>query len=346
MTREIALLLLCSWPASALAYGEVVDDRPSKEERAAHFFTDRLRVDPDFTDAQFSNYDAVRPLIYGAELNEAARFYADDMALNGCFPSDHSSCDGTSFVDRLAMFYPGQFIGENILWGLAAADAAVFEGWLYSPPHRDNMLRADWLELGTGFASERSHWVQDFGAREGVEEPIATSGTHWPLTGSSSGATTFFLAVHDPDGPVEGVDVFVDGSAHAMAVDRGPEGSRTFAAEAANDGDACRPYWFVVTRGDGAEVRYPNRGALLATVGGVSCEAWEDGEGLEAEGGGGDGLGSAGNGCSEGGGNAAGPDSNQTGGNVELGSCSLDGRRRPASGLLLCLLALGLRRRR
>ena len=157
MPRKFALLLMLLWPCTALGYGEVVDDRPSPEERAAHFFTDRLRVEPDYTDVQFSDLEPVRPLIYAAGLNEAARYYAEDMAANGCFPDTHASCDGTPFPERLAMFYPSQFVGENILWGLASAEAAVFEGWLYSPPHRENMLRPDWIELGTGFASERSH---------------------------------------------------------------------------------------------------------------------------------------------------------------------------------------------
>jgi hypothetical protein len=339
MHRLIAVLLL--FPASALAYGEVVDDRPSPEERALHFFTDQLRVAPDATDLTFSTYPPVRPLIYSTELNEAARWYAEDMAVNGCFPADHSSCDGTSFGDRVRSFYSGAAIGENILAGRSSPQASVFEGWLYSDGHRENMLSDGWLELGTGHASEGHHWVQDFGDRNGVQEPIATSGTHWPLVGSGGGETEFFLAVHDPDGPVDTVDAYVDGVRTIMEVDRGSDGSRTFRAEVANDGDACREYFFEVTRGDGDVVRYPTAGVLLATVGGVSCDWWVPtaADPVDAEG-----LGSGGVGCNEGG-PTEGAGSNRADGNVQLGRCSLGGRSTRLASLALCLLVLGLRRR-
>jgi hypothetical protein len=339
MRPLIALLVLA--PTAAHAYGEAPDGWPGPQERALHFFTDQLRVDPDATDPQFSTYVPVRPLIHAEELNESARFYADDMAANGCFPADHSSCDGTSFGDRLAMFYAGRGIGENILKGLSAADASVFDGWLYSDGHRENMLSPDWVELGTGYAPEGSHWVQDFGIRDGIEEPIATSGTHWPLTGSGGGSTRWYLAVHDPEGPVDRVEVIVDGARHRLDADRGTASSGTFVTELDNDGDACREYAFEVHRGSGDVIRYPTAGWLLATVGGAACEPWIDAP-PPADG---DGLGSGGNGCSEDGGNDAGPGSNQTEGNVELGRCSLD-RARGVSSLALILGALVPRRRR
>ena len=95
----LSLVVLALSPAVALAYGEPDEDGyPSAEERAMHFFTDRLRVDPDYTDSQFSHYEEVAPLAYNRDLNHAAHFYADDMAENGCFPADHSSCVGTSFA--------------------------------------------------------------------------------------------------------------------------------------------------------------------------------------------------------------------------------------------------------
>ncbi len=343
MKPLIALLLLL--PAPAFAYGEVVDGRPSAHERALHFFTDQLRVDPDFTDPQFADYPPVRPLIHADALNEAARFYADDMAANGCFPADHSSCDGTPFGERLSLFYTGQGIGENILKGRAAPDASVFEGWLYSDGHRENMLNPDWIELGTGYASTGHHWVQDFGIRPDIDEPIATSGTHWPLTGSASGSTRYFLAVHDPEGPIDEAVVVVDGLRRRLEGDRGDDQDGTFVAEVDNADEGCRSYHFEVTRGDGSLARYPTTGLLQATVGGEACAPWiagaEPGDGFE-----GPGLGSAGNGCDEGGGNSAGPGSNQREDNVALGTCSLRGRPPAPSLLLLSLCGLALRRRR
>jgi hypothetical protein len=162
----LAVATLSLAPATAQAYGEGHGEIPNIEERAVHLFTDRLRVDPDATDSDFSSYSAVAPLIYNADLTEAARFHADDMAVNGCF--QHESCDGTEFGERLQRYYNGFAIGENIALGSPDAQSVVFEGWLYSPPHRDNMLRADWRELGTGYAPGENAmplWVQDFGSR-------------------------------------------------------------------------------------------------------------------------------------------------------------------------------------
>ena len=77
-TRWMPLLCVAciAAPAQAFGYGETVDDRPSPHERAVHFFTDELRVDPGEHDSQFDR-EALRPLVYQSTLNDAARFYAD-----------------------------------------------------------------------------------------------------------------------------------------------------------------------------------------------------------------------------------------------------------------------------
>ncbi|HCP48497.1 MAG TPA: hypothetical protein DIU15_20840, partial [Deltaproteobacteria bacterium] len=230
-------LLVCA-PGIASAYGEGTELLPSWEERAVHLFTDRLRVEPGADDPQFSDYSAVRPLVYNPDLNEAARFYADDMAANGCFPADHSSCDGTPFGERLDNFYAGQMIGENIALGSPTAEAVVVDGWLYSPPHRENMLSGQWLELGTGHGqadSGQRYWVQDFGSRGLVEEPITTSGIHWPLRTEPNDDVTFFLAVYDPDGDPTRAELVLDGDCVAMPLDRGVPHQGTYALTATTD---------------------------------------------------------------------------------------------------------------
>ena len=171
MHRICALALLAALlaPASAAAYGEGSAGYPSLEERAIHFYTDELRIDPDYYDSDFEDKTPLSPLVYNRDLNEAARFYAEDMQSGGCFPADHSSCDGTSFEERVRSFYDGGGIGENIAMGYFDPEAAVWDAWMYSQGHRHNMLAPSWNELGTGFAgivNTGSTWyVQDFGAR-------------------------------------------------------------------------------------------------------------------------------------------------------------------------------------
>jgi len=334
MRRALLLILL---PTSAWAYGEGLADRPSLEERAVHLFTDRLRVDPDATDAQFSTYAPVRPLRYQPDLNDAARFYAEDMAENGCFPADHSSCDGTPFGTRVNSFYSGGAIGENIALGSPDPQTVVFDGWLYSDGHRENMLRDGWNELGTGYAlGDRTLWVQDFGTNPG-DEPIVTSATTWPMRPSANGDVTVFAAVYSPDAAVTGLTLFVDGESHRMALDRGEDSMGTYSLSLSAGDSGCAAWWIQAAVG-GESVIYPTEGSLLMPVGATACDLWtSDRDGTPRASG--PGLRGAGAGC----GDPDGPDSVST---DDVGYSSCNVAARPGSTLLGALLLLGWRRRR
>jgi hypothetical protein len=266
-------------PSAALAYGESDGERYSLEERALHFHTDRLRIDPDATDPEFSDIDPMKPLVYNADLNDAARFYAEDMELNGCFPLDHSSCDGTSFGDRVDDFYTGWLIGENIARGGLDPWRVVFEAWLSSPGHRGNMLNPEYQELGPGFAGQAfssSWWVQDFGARDGISAPVVSSATHEPLWPGPGQEVQLFAAVHDDAGLPEAVQVMVDGVCTSMEPDRGSEFSGTFETSLDAGPQACVPYVIVVTTINGEQRTYPTEGSLLISVDGADCPIWTE----------------------------------------------------------------------
>jgi hypothetical protein len=341
---------LLSLPGLALGYGESASsgdggpELPSAEERALHLFTDRLRADPAAADADFADLPAVRPLVRGSELGEAARFYASDMAENGCFPPDHSSCDGTPFGTRLAEFYSGAAIGENIAAGYGDAESTILDGWLRSDGHRANMLDDGWIELGTGHArgGGMPYWVQDFGSRSGVEEPGITSATAWPLEPSPGDAITIHAAFHDAEGAAPaGLRVGLGGSCRDLSPDRGARASGTWARDLEAPGeDGCHPWALAVTRADGSVVRYPSTGALLLPVGDAACAAWtaEEDASLDclAEPAGGGGP-AAGAGCAAGDGpeplpaaDGSGPGSGNgpnatTGEDADYGGCALSG---------------------
>jgi hypothetical protein len=341
----VAMLGLLT-PAAAQAYGEGTDDLPSLEERAVHLFTDRLRVDPDATDTDFSDYPAVAPLIHNADLGEAARFHADDMALNDCF--QHNSCDDTLFEARLRHYYSGSGFGENIALGSPDASAVVFDGWLYSPPHRENMLSGDWREIGTGAARAEDGpplWVQDFGIRADAVEPITTSATHWPLRPDAGAELTFYLAGYDPAGTPLSAELLWQDAAHLMDDDRGSDGKQTWSVQLAAGDAACQPYYFVLTRGDESEVTYPSEGTLLVPVGGEDCDAWRaarrPGTGC-GSGGGGD---FSGTGCASDPDRAGGPDDNVRDASG-YSNCTLAPQPRRGSWAALAVLLVQLRRRR
>jgi MYXO-CTERM domain-containing protein len=343
----IATVLLA--PGSVLAYGEGDGDGPSMEERAVHLFTDRLRVEPDATDAEFSNYPPVAPLIYNVDLGEAARFHGDDMAESGCF--QHESCDGTEFGTRLNRFYSGFAIGENIAMGSPNAESVVFEGWLYSPPHRDNMLRAEWRELGTGYAQDESSvpfWVQDFGSRGGEVEPITTSATHWPLYPTVEANLRFYLAVYDPEGEPEEAELFWRGELQTMDSDRGSDGQQTYFLDVSSGPETCQSYYFKLTRSDGSSVLYPSAGALQVPVGESECTSWVDSRDTQSTAGCGSGERSedfSGQGCQ------SDPDADGAPGENlseedSYASCTVAAGSPGGGWLLLTVLALQRRRRR
>ena len=109
------------------------------------------------------------PVVYNAEIAEAAQLHAEDMAANCYF--DHDSLDGRSFVDRIkATDYPGDPGGENIASGFPTPQDTL-RGWLNSPGHCVNLMAPEFDHMGLGFAEHEdprystpvSYWVQDFG---------------------------------------------------------------------------------------------------------------------------------------------------------------------------------------
>jgi uncharacterized protein YkwD len=94
------------------------------------------------------------PLRLSRGLAAAAASHSKSMARYGYF--SHSSEDGSSFWERVGRFYrrpPGlslYIVGENLISGGTSMSAAeIMEGWLESPPHRENLLSA-WTEVGFG----------------------------------------------------------------------------------------------------------------------------------------------------------------------------------------------------
>ena len=93
-----------------------------------------------------------------------------DMGQHGYFA--HNSQDGRSPFDRMrAAGYSGGLMGENIAAGYPSPKAVV-EGWIDSPGHRANLLRADFEHIGIGHyyksgdggaAPYGHYWTQIFG---------------------------------------------------------------------------------------------------------------------------------------------------------------------------------------
>lgn len=117
-----------------------------------------------------------RALRLNRQLTRAAQRYSAEMAARGFFA--HTSPSGGTIVDRLRdsgyLNTGGSWaVGENLAWGTnhLAVPAQIVYGWLQSPPHRANLLRAKYREAGIGVAypapaqSTGATYTLEFGVR-------------------------------------------------------------------------------------------------------------------------------------------------------------------------------------
>lgn len=101
----------------------------------------------------------VTPISWNDQLAEAAQRHANDMAKNKHF--DHTGTDGSSSAQRISdAGYKWRSVGENIAWGYQDIEA-VIAGWVKSKGHCENMMSADFTEMGA--AQNGTYWVQTFG---------------------------------------------------------------------------------------------------------------------------------------------------------------------------------------
>lgn len=111
------------------------------------------------------------PLKRVTELDQAARYHAEDMRADNYFKHDsYDGVGGTTLACawnvRLGKFYASSAgLAENIAWGYGSP-ASVMDGWMTSSGHRGNILTTSLWELGVGYASGNV-WVQDFGRKSG-----------------------------------------------------------------------------------------------------------------------------------------------------------------------------------
>ena len=95
----------------------------------------------------------VQPVQPNSDLHQAALSHSTEMVSQGYF--EHTSPAGVTFIDRIAATGYTQGarsweIGENLVWGTGALSTplSLVTSWMGSPPHRENLLRARFREIG------------------------------------------------------------------------------------------------------------------------------------------------------------------------------------------------------
>ena len=100
-------------------------------------------------------------LNFNTALGNAAQAHADDMYQNNYF--SHTGRDGSSPSDRaIRAGYPTRSTGENIAAG-TTSPSYIFNMWMGSTGHRQNMLNPTWKSAGIGLAG--NIWVLLLGAK-------------------------------------------------------------------------------------------------------------------------------------------------------------------------------------
>ena len=103
------------------------------------------------------------PLKMNPRLMEAARKHAANMAAQDKL--DHKLDDKDPSDRTKAAGYASTFVGENIAWNQKSPKDVV-KAWMNSEGHRENILHADYTEIGVAVAKSKQgepYWVQVFG---------------------------------------------------------------------------------------------------------------------------------------------------------------------------------------
>ena len=298
--------------SSVLAYGEPENGFPSWEERMVQVMTNRSRSDPqaDLADcsgcAEKACYTPVPPTMYDYNLNRSARFHCANLSACSCGlqhnspctlvsdistlydpgPCDGSAscaceggtCDcggGTEWNARISMFGtspsaenaagdPGDPKSVFYMW-LWEGDSDTSCGWRMSNGHRANILGGGNGRLGVGQSS--GYYVQDFSG--GSPDHKIAAGAHYP--NNAPGEVEFMANWYDTTGPGF-ASVNIDGTCHAMALERGSDANGSY-LYGGTVGGTCPRYYFIFKDASGAQVTYPDTGSFGI---GSGCEDWTE----------------------------------------------------------------------
>ena len=110
------------------------------------------------TCGEYGDFPAVGAVAWNEQLGAAADGHSRDMAYYNFF--SHTGSDGSDPGIRVSSAgYSYRTVGENIAAGLPNASATV-EGWLNSPGHCANIMRADFVEFGSAcIENDRSDYA-------------------------------------------------------------------------------------------------------------------------------------------------------------------------------------------
>jgi uncharacterized protein YkwD len=97
--------------------------------------------------------NGLAPVASNSELRQAALSHSNEMIAKSYF--EHTSPAGLTFISRIQAtgYMNGArswIVGENLVWGTGplSTPQSLVTAWMNSPPHRENLLRPAFREIG------------------------------------------------------------------------------------------------------------------------------------------------------------------------------------------------------
>jgi uncharacterized protein YkwD len=146
------IALLAAWALVASASASAADCGPVDTQVTG---LSEAQMESSITclinDERTSN--GLQPVSTNDDLRQAALSHSNEMIKQSYF--EHTSPAGVTFMDRIEAtgYMRGArswTVGENLVWGTGplSTPQALVTAWMNSPPHRENLLRPTFRELG------------------------------------------------------------------------------------------------------------------------------------------------------------------------------------------------------
>jgi uncharacterized protein YkwD len=145
------LVVAAAW--ASISSASAAASCPGEDVQAAGLTEDQLQDSVTCLINERRADNGLRPVRVNDTLRQAAFQHSADMVNDGYFA--HTAPGGSTFIDRIESvgYMRGArswLVGENLVWGSGemSSPASMVEAWMNSPPHRENLLRARFREVG------------------------------------------------------------------------------------------------------------------------------------------------------------------------------------------------------
>lgn len=148
----IALALVATW-ALATAASASATSCPNTNVEVSGLTQDQMEGSISCLINEERTSFGLVPVQPNSDLRQAALSHSKEMIDEGYF--EHTSPEGLTFIERIQRTgymknVRSWVVGENLVWGTEnlSTPQSLVTAWMNSPPHRENLLRARFREIG------------------------------------------------------------------------------------------------------------------------------------------------------------------------------------------------------